>query len=1033
MDVYIANTSGEPTQGDYSLDQSTAAYAFPFTYPITFEVMVKPQFAYNVAGDQSFCRFYADTYDQAFVSFVYAAASDQLGVQVYQNLAGAGGGAITSVTALLTKVYTTNAMLQQWIRLTCVLTSTTISVYANGNGVVTSNVTMSGIRKLQLFSPGNNVDCHINYVKIYPGLTATAANIISNYDKVMNEQVWFGFQKCPIGRTRCDITSPYLQSYQIERSDGYTAATMQATLKSYSGELADDQYAAYAPESGSYNGLVTQKYLTRPMGFQFAQRSRQKPAINNTGTQRGYWSMDQTLTEWPDEASPTYLQSAWATTDSWNVSGCTVAVGGGELQVTATGAAPIILRALVCATKTLKIKVKTDAAITAITWYNGAGYVAFDASVVDGDYTIYTAYCATAHAANMYIQFTMAVGVIAYVDWIYVGTGAYATLLLDDSGMGGHGTINGCTPVAGKHGAALSFDGVNDYIATQNIRHAAALTYTAWIYPTAWATDFKMIISRNSAAWYLALYATGGVNYLAHRWTNSAGSGVTNTVAVTNLLSLNQWAHVAATFDGTYSRIYINGVLVDTGSASDIQAEGSQSTAVFNIGAYTSVLYLFSGHIDEPLIDSRAWSAAELLSYVNKTSRVTAENGFALTTDALEEPRFYGTIDRGNFSRSTAYNTTAQYSLAAEDLIKRIARRKVKSARKWEDYYLARAAPSSDSLWHAYAELATEKEVYNYLGNSGFENGTIGNSWLVTGTGGTIARDGTAELLDTYECKFDLGSGTGTVYQTVVLDTSPGDVLTFQMYIKRTAGAGNISLIITEYAAAVAGSSTTSTVAHSNGGYDLYTVTHTIVDQTTDRLRCTMSTALTALYLDAAMLTFGGIKYFYIDNANDGTAGVIDSSLSQVGTYSILGLNSEDVDYQHAYAVISDGESPWEMLKDVSDASLSRYMDIRQAGYLEMKSYFESADETTSRGTLPTAFSLNKVQQPLVANKIKVGGVLIEEQLNESTVWEAKASGVDNENASGDGFLVELADTEFYPDATAYPDGIECLYSIEAK
>lgn len=1023
---YNSITSADPAPGEYGMSQSTCVIPFPFSYPITFECYVKPTWAYNIGADVEFCKFYSDTYDQAKIALCYYSGTDQLGVKVYQNVASAGGGAITSVDTKLTKVYASDASLQKWIRLTVVLTSTAISIYANGNGYTTSAVTMGSIYKLTMFTPSNNVSATISYVLIYPGLTATAAQICSYYNNVKNESIMFDFQNNTIGRTRCDV-SEYLQSYSVQGIDGYNAATASATFKTIGGELVDDQYAAFAPESGSYNGLVTQKYLTQTMGLTISHKARQKAQIVNDGSRRGYWSFDQTLPAYPDGAYD-YFNDTFATTDSWSGTNCTLSVSGGALLATVnpTKSSGTVYRALASATKTYKLRILNNAAITSVQWFNGTAYEDFNDSYNDGTYTIYTAYATTAHAANTYFVFFAPEGTVCTFDWIYIGSGLYTSLLSDNSHMGGTGTIYGCTPVDGRegNGNAIAFDGTNDYVSTQDIRHATALTYAAWIYVKAWpaAGSYRMLLSRNGAAWYLGLYESGGVYRLRHSWLDSAGNQALNTVAITGLISLNSWARVVCTHDGTYSRIYINGTLAGTSASSSMQAEGSQSTAAYLLGCYNTTQYFFKGYEDEVLIDARAWSASEAWNdYAYFTSR-----GFALTTDASEEQSFYGTIDRGAFLRTSSHDSISTFSAEADDLIKRIARKKMRSSRKWADYYLARLTPASNSLYHEYAQLAVDKEVYNYLGNSGFENATISNSWSTGGVAPSLARSNTVSLMGTYA-----GYLTGTsglyIYQVVTMEISKGNKLTFQVYVYSTASQA-ITLRLREYAGAVAGSYTDNSFTHAGAGWELGYVTHTVADSSSDRLYCLAYIGGTAARFDMSMLTFGGVKYYYVANTADGTSGVIDEASAVRGAYRLLGHITEDVDYQHDWAVINRGESPWEKLKGIADACLARYMHITQAGVLVMKSYFESADETTSRGDLPYVYSLQKINQPIVANRITVEGVYIDVRSYPQIVWTADGSSVGNESTDGSVFAVSLTDDEYYPDDTILPGGIECLY-----
>jgi hypothetical protein len=134
----------------------------------------------------------------------------------------------------------------------------------------------------------------------------------------------------------------------------------------------------------------------------------------------------------------------------------------------------------------------------------------------------------------------------------------------DSSGNGNDGTLkNGPAWVDGKYGKALSFDGANDYVeveASSSLDVTSQVTVTAWIYPRAY-TDYAgtdpHIVSRSSdsggAIYILGMSQDGKVWYAVNPSPPAHKSVAT--------LPLNNWTHLAMTYDGTYVRLYINGTL----------------------------------------------------------------------------------------------------------------------------------------------------------------------------------------------------------------------------------------------------------------------------------------------------------------------------------------------------------------------------------------------------------------------------------------------------------------------------------------
>lgn len=172
--------------------------------------------------------------------------------------------------------------------------------------------------------------------------------------------------------------------------------------------------------------------------------------------------------------------------------------------------------------------------------------------------------------------------------------------------------------VAGKFNRALSFDGVDDYVAINGfngISGAGSRTVAAWVKTTyAGGSGDRPII-----AW--------GANTTGNKWTflmNTAGrlrlECTGGWVVGTRLINDGQWHHVAATFanDGTPTstdiKLYVDGTL-ETVSTSQSVAVNTSSAVTVKIGSDTPIQARFwLGQIDEPTILNRALSATEVLA-----------------------------------------------------------------------------------------------------------------------------------------------------------------------------------------------------------------------------------------------------------------------------------------------------------------------------------------------------------------------------------------------------------------------------------
>jgi glucose/arabinose dehydrogenase len=180
----------------------------------------------------------------------------------------------------------------------------------------------------------------------------------------------------------------------------------------------------------------------------------------------------------------------------------------------------------------------------------------------------------------------------------------------DASGNANHGTISGAVrSAAGKFGGALAFDGVNDLVLvpdSSSLDLRTGMTLEAWIFPTVLPNGWKCILQKEVDTYFL--HATSDRNRPAAGFT--AGGSVT-ILDVGARPAANVWTHIAATYDGSTLRIYVNGVL--TGSVNRTGAIDA-SASPLRIGGNTYAGEFFAGLIDEVRIYSTARTQAEIQS-----------------------------------------------------------------------------------------------------------------------------------------------------------------------------------------------------------------------------------------------------------------------------------------------------------------------------------------------------------------------------------------------------------------------------------
>jgi hypothetical protein len=238
---------------------------------------------------------------------------------------------------------------------------------------------------------------------------------------------------------------------------------------------------------------------------------------------------------------------------------------------------------------------------------SGAGYTYY-ARCIDA--------AGNANTTDALIGFSVAAGNAGPVAAYGFNEGTGATLG-DSSGNGRQGTIANATwSTAGRYGRALLFNGNNAWVTVADAASldlTTGMTLEAWVHPTVPMTN----------AWRSVLMKERGTGLSYSLYANSESrrpsadvntGGVDRTALGTEGISANVWSHLAATFDGTTLRLYVNGTLVQSTAASGSIVAG---TGALRIGGNSVWGEWFRGYIDEVRIYSRALTAAEIANDMN--------------------------------------------------------------------------------------------------------------------------------------------------------------------------------------------------------------------------------------------------------------------------------------------------------------------------------------------------------------------------------------------------------------------------------
>ena len=185
---------------------------------------------------------------------------------------------------------------------------------------------------------------------------------------------------------------------------------------------------------------------------------------------------------------------------------------------------------------------------------------------------------------------------------------ASGSTIEDAAGQGVRGRLAGDTAwTAGVAGSALTFDGIDDYVATDFRLDLPAFTVAAWVRspaaPLAGASSgpvhrnaqFQINWNHPDPAFRGAVAVRVGGNWYA------ASFGV---------LEADTWHHLAATYDGETLCAYKNGVLV--GSNTRPSGPADPEEAALALGRHASAEAYFRGMVDEVRLYDRSLGGADV-------------------------------------------------------------------------------------------------------------------------------------------------------------------------------------------------------------------------------------------------------------------------------------------------------------------------------------------------------------------------------------------------------------------------------------
>lgn len=191
-------------------------------------------------------------------------------------------------------------------------------------------------------------------------------------------------------------------------------------------------------------------------------------------------------------------------------------------------------------------------------------------------------------------------------------TGVSSTTVFLNSNDCTYGTFSFVITATAVAGAALSLDGIDDYVDLGNsnlLKPTSALTAETWAYMSTWSGLCTMIGNAQFSGYAIR---NNGTDLRGLVYVNGSFLIVSAPLSAISA----GWHHIALTYDGRYENLYLDGVLTSTNDAGAVYAITNGTNNVIlgadaSAGVYPTGAF-FSGKLDEVRIWDRALCQAEI-------------------------------------------------------------------------------------------------------------------------------------------------------------------------------------------------------------------------------------------------------------------------------------------------------------------------------------------------------------------------------------------------------------------------------------
>jgi hypothetical protein len=256
------------------------------------------------------------------------------------------------------------------------------------------------------------------------------------------------------------------------------------------------------------------------------------------------------------------------------------------------------------------------------------------------------------------------------------GTG---TTVADVTGDGHTATIeSGGWTTHGRYGGAISFDGSggNKCVSVPDspeLRFTEEFTLEAWVRPEGGSYEDPVVVKESSGKTAFGLGLGSREEYEAEGFIGE-GSGSKAAVGGEKVRDY-EWAHLAATWDGSTIRLYVDGELADTETATSPPASGEGSLKIGCDGPDGQ----FTGQIDEVRAYNRTLTGGEVAADMEaalqtpKEAPVAAysfDEGTGTTVADTTGDGHTATIEGAKWTEHGRYGGAMEFEAAKNDVLK---------------------------------------------------------------------------------------------------------------------------------------------------------------------------------------------------------------------------------------------------------------------------------------------------------------------------------------------------------------------------